>query len=331
MAIPSIYIPGEGQLDYDFIGFYLDGTSYWPNDPNDKINTGRIFYRVSDGSRFTENLLPAAQDKTVQIPGADGTYYFGTYYTSRDISLSLAFDGIDEGVLHGLRQTMNKREIIDFYTYEAPYKVYKVIPKTGSSIKYMCFNQDEDISKPRVYKGEASLSFICYEPFARTPNSQKYLSYYSSKNKFKTYQQWNATANLKNKGDYDTYNINTGIKLYNPGDLDTDFKLFLNKNSGTSFQISIDSLRTLVLDNIVYFNGDTKICINTATKLIEGYNNNGKTGTLYNKFITAGDFFKIKKTTDSDKYLTIKTESNGAWVPVSADSLPTIEYDYLWC
>jgi hypothetical protein len=37
--------------------------------------------RVSKGSRFEENLLPTIQDKTVQVPGNDGTYYFGSYYT----------------------------------------------------------------------------------------------------------------------------------------------------------------------------------------------------------------------------------------------------------
>ena len=52
--------------------------------------------RVSNGSRFEENLLPNMQDKTVQIPGSDGSYYFGSYYTSRQINLSFAFDGMTE-------------------------------------------------------------------------------------------------------------------------------------------------------------------------------------------------------------------------------------------
>ena len=50
--------------------------------------------RVSDGSRFNENLLPTMQDKTVQVPGGDGTYYFGSYYTQRQFSVSFAFDAL---------------------------------------------------------------------------------------------------------------------------------------------------------------------------------------------------------------------------------------------
>ena len=54
----------------DFLGFTYNG-----------IHSSELgIFRVSDGSRYTENLLPTIQDKTVQVPGADGTYYFGSYF-----------------------------------------------------------------------------------------------------------------------------------------------------------------------------------------------------------------------------------------------------------
>jgi len=31
----------------------------------------------------------------------------------------------------------------------------------------------------RVYKGEGSIQFTCYNPFAHTPSSKKYLNQYS--------------------------------------------------------------------------------------------------------------------------------------------------------
>ena len=55
----------------DYIGFYFNGYH--------SSELGIV--RVSDGSRFNENLLPTIQDKTVQIPGGDGMYHFGSYYT----------------------------------------------------------------------------------------------------------------------------------------------------------------------------------------------------------------------------------------------------------
>jgi hypothetical protein len=61
----------------DFKGDYM-GFTY-----NGKHSSELGIVRVSDGSRFNENLLPTMQDKTVQVPGGDGTYYFGSYYTQR--------------------------------------------------------------------------------------------------------------------------------------------------------------------------------------------------------------------------------------------------------
>jgi hypothetical protein len=55
----------------DFVGFTFNG-----------IHSSELgILRTSEGSRFNENLLPTIQDKTVQVPGGDGTYYFGSYYT----------------------------------------------------------------------------------------------------------------------------------------------------------------------------------------------------------------------------------------------------------
>ena len=56
-------------LDRDFIGFSFD----------DVHSSDLGVLRVSDGSRYNEYLLPTSQDVTVQVPGGDGTYYFGSY------------------------------------------------------------------------------------------------------------------------------------------------------------------------------------------------------------------------------------------------------------
>jgi hypothetical protein len=62
-----------GELRKDFVGFTYNGVH--------SSDLGIV--RVSEGSRFNENLLPTIQDKTVQVQGGDGTYYFGSYYTQR--------------------------------------------------------------------------------------------------------------------------------------------------------------------------------------------------------------------------------------------------------
>jgi hypothetical protein len=57
----------------DFTGFSFNG-----------VHSSELgIVRISDGSRYNEDLLPTLQDKTIQVPGGDGTYYFGSYYTQR--------------------------------------------------------------------------------------------------------------------------------------------------------------------------------------------------------------------------------------------------------
>ena len=50
----------------DFTGFSFGG-----------IHSSTLgIIRTSEGSRYNQNLFPNAQDKTVQVPDGEGTYYF---------------------------------------------------------------------------------------------------------------------------------------------------------------------------------------------------------------------------------------------------------------
>ena len=70
----------------DYVGFTFNG-----------IHSSSLgIVRTSEGSRFNENLLPTIQDKTVQIPGGDGMYHFGSYYTQKQFNVSYAFDSLTE-------------------------------------------------------------------------------------------------------------------------------------------------------------------------------------------------------------------------------------------
>ena len=178
----------------DFLGFTFDG-----------VHSSELgVFRISDGSRYTENLLPTMQDKTVQVPGADGTYYFNSYYTQKQINFPIAFDSLTEEGLRRLKQLFSDKKVHSLIFDEHPYKIYKVKATGTPSLKYVCFDKperDEDEgtydpyietkeelygvkgtkkSKSRVYKGEGQLSFTCYNPFARS--RFKYLDEYVTKN-----------------------------------------------------------------------------------------------------------------------------------------------------
>ena len=292
-------------LSGDFIGFTFNGVH--------SSDMGII--RTSNGSRFNENLLPASTDKTVQIPGGDGTYYFGSNYTQRQIPISIATDELTETQFRQLKQWLGDKQIHPLVFDEAPYKTYMVKTSSAPTLKFICFDNitknNGEMTVNRVYKGEGSLQFIAYFPFARC--TKKYLSEYTDSNK----EEWaSASGLLTTQGGYD--GTGAEINLYNPGDVETDFfayyartslkrltKIYINSNI-LNFDFSNN-------DNVI----DTYIRINSKANLIEGCDENFKpTGTLYNKFITSGDFFKIP--TGENQLLSV-----GA-------NCVKIEYDYLY-
>jgi hypothetical protein len=71
MAIESRVIlpPNASSADYDYLGFSYNGIF--------SINEDFAIYRVSDSNRYDINVTPTMQDKTTEIPGGDGMYYFG--------------------------------------------------------------------------------------------------------------------------------------------------------------------------------------------------------------------------------------------------------------
>lgn len=91
------------ELKGDFIGFQFDG-----------IHSSELgIIRVSDGSRYSENLLPTVQDKTTPVPGADGTFYFGSYFTQRQFNFSFAYDNLTEEQIRRIKVLFGDKKIHD--------------------------------------------------------------------------------------------------------------------------------------------------------------------------------------------------------------------------
>jgi phage-related protein len=53
---------------------------------------------VSSSDRYEKNLLPDPTDYTTEIPGSDGTYYFGQTYKDRTFTVNVAFDRVSEPI-----------------------------------------------------------------------------------------------------------------------------------------------------------------------------------------------------------------------------------------
>jgi hypothetical protein len=83
----SIVKVPNNYVDYDFIAFSYKGLHSYED-------FGIV--RVSDGSRYQDNLLPTLKDKTAENPGGDGMYYFGTNYKQKDFTINFAFEKLTD-------------------------------------------------------------------------------------------------------------------------------------------------------------------------------------------------------------------------------------------
>jgi predicted phage tail component-like protein len=122
--------------------------------------------RTSEGDRFNESVAPTMNEKTAEVPGGDGMYYFGTTHKQRNFNISFAFDSLTETKLRELKGWLNGKEMGDLWFSEAPYKVWTAKPSGNATLKYLPFEE----GGKRVYKGEGSIQFIAYWPYAHTPD-----------------------------------------------------------------------------------------------------------------------------------------------------------------
>lgn len=347
----TIYGPVNYNYMGDFIGFTWDGMSM------SRLNV----VRTSAGDRYNENILPTMQDKTTPIPGADGTYYFNSFYTQKPFAINFAFEKLTEKGIRQLKQLFGDKGIHRLSFDEQPYKEYMVKVTGQPQLKYIPFddettdtqtslNEDQlygsnlnTTQTPRVYKGEGTLFLTAFCPYAKSKaktiadlealDEDVYMDY--------SYQWVPASGILNALGEYDTLLANNQIKLYNPGDKEADFILSLKdslnitepivltlykipKTTGTDSTFMSELVFTISEGELA--GEDTSIQINSKVELIEGIDQNGDiTGNIYNNGIGYGWFFKIPQT-DVDNYDYIIQIKNNDLVLTAENT--TIEYSY---
>lgn len=276
----------------DFIGFTFNGVH--------SLELGIV--RVSNGSRYEEDLLPTTENKTVKVPGGDGTYYFGSYYSQKPYNIQIAYDSLTETQFKRLRELFGDKKIHTLIFDERPYKVYKAKVLQSPKMTYICFDEYIDGALQRVYKGEGTIQFTAFSPLATS--RYKYLEDYTSANikEWKTQygnrDEWIESSGIKPQGSYDKF-INTKYELWNPGDTETDFLLYFKFNTTNTipqFEVSMtdNAEAQLNFNTVSKISSDYGIRINSKLNLIEGVNSEGKiTGNIYNRYIKSGNFFKI--------------------------------------
>lgn len=315
--------------DTDFIGFSFKG-----------IHSSKLgIVRVSDGSRYNDNLLPTSQDKTAQVPGGDGTYYWDTFHTQKSFNVNIAFDGLSEENYRKMRQVFNTKILGKLIFDEAPYKYYMAKPTGIPQLKTICFEENG----ARVYKGEGTIQFTAYYPYAKSV--YKWLDEYSIE-EYPNKNEWAGASGMLDNASvaegsnvvYDKVEGATAINLFNPGDMKTDFCLYFDFDDTNQINLTSISIPNfgLFFDSENPFakqEEDDGIRINTKTNLIEGfvYKNIEKeeielTGTLYNHYIKSGDFFKIPIINKDDDGITMQILGTTEKTATASK----IEYEYIY-
>ena len=307
----------------DFLGFKFGG-----------IHSSELgVTRVSGGDRYDEQLHPEMRDRTVEVPGVNGQYYFGSDFGTKSFSINIAYDSLTEYQLRRLKRVFGTTEIRELIFDECPYKRYLVKIENPIELSYVCFEEPKRASTTitgirykngnsysrshtvkrqteeieRVYKGEGTINLICYFPFAK--------SVYKEIPSTEEESDWVLSSGILNSTQHvgiDEFNNNV-ITVYNPGDVETGFRLYLPKavviNNAVTLTYKFDRVHTtatLALKKMTLKSGDEGVLIDTNNGLITGVSspptfnsttreyNYTTSGNLYNQYVNSGQFFHLK-------------------------------------
>lgn len=190
--------------------------------------------RTSDSDRYNNNLSPQLQDKTADIPGANGQFYFGTQHKTQSFTISFAFEKLSITDIRELKKAFSGKDLKELIFSESvaydntgkpdTWKIYMAKVTSQPTIKYLPFDENG----VEVYKGEGSIQFTAYWPYCRD-NIQQTIPFTTAAN----------------------------ITLPNSGDIPANFVFEANANLEVS-QIEVGST-VIQGTNITYWNSKTGI------------------------------------------------------------------------
>lgn len=339
----------------DFTGFYLD----------DIHSSTYGLLRISNGDRYSSNIIPSFSNNEIELVGSDKDLYEGRRYTKTELPpISVAFDSITEDKFRKLSQWLGKKELRALRFDEKPYKTYWVQLSSAPKLDYICFLEKNDNllgGKERIYKGEVELNFVAYDPFGYCydnsyemtkdglvriesgVNWQKLDSYVPFNILDDNVQEWGQVSGLKqNLNEYNRFSSETAAEvtnytclLYNPGDFETDFQLHLSFSSGEEtitfgdLNLTIQLEKTVLKDNKI-----TTELLNAFKFSLKGLTNKDKillntknhSLTIYDKNGNKNLRYDLIKSTD---WIKIPIGESKMRITCGLDTiLPQIKYNY---
>ena len=336
----------EGRDDY--IGFTYNGHH----------SSEYRIVRVNSGSRYETSLVPTPKDTTIDAVGRDGLYYVTSKYQQLTIPVNIAFDDLYDEDIRNLKEWLSSKTEGELWFDEDPYKQYSAKITSNPKLSWIAF---DDPVKGRVYKGEGTIQFICYYPWAtsRFRNlSEVYRDVYGVEDPstlnppvslprgWETASGLEAKRVLETTGTGKTFDyIKQGTSealVYNAGNIAAPCQLPFSlvakgiqkieyfKGTDTS---SSSSLGRLYIDTSQLYNTteeafllDSKLHLLLGIKMPNSPGTYIQTGNVYNYAIVGGDFFDIEPGEGTIK-LNPRDTTYVIFQPAVAGN---IVYDYLY-
>ena len=195
--------------------------------------------RVSNGSRYNEYLLPTLKNTTTDVPGMEGTLYFGTQKTTRSFQVDMAFDSLTEEDIRDIREWLTGAHSLIFD--ERPYIQYMCMLNSAPQLKYLTFEENGE----RIYKGELSVNFVSYLPYGYSIDGKKFIDDFLDEN----FEEWSNASHLAYKNFYEGETLRTydkfegnNVYVYNGGDVEADYVLTCYFSEGASAKVSMNDV-----------------------------------------------------------------------------------------
>lgn len=122
----------------------------------------------TENGQSSKKLIPDIKDIYIEKPLADGQYWYGQVYSKREFTINFTFEEVTEEQLARMKMAWGDKKIHDLIFDEEPYKIYSAKITGSTMLKHLPFDVETDGKTARVYRGEGSLTFTCYFPFARS-------------------------------------------------------------------------------------------------------------------------------------------------------------------
>lgn len=234
--------------DTDFIGFTYNGYH--------SIDDLKI-YRTSNGDRYNLDVVLQSNDTTAEHAGINGTYFLKSNHSERVFVIDFAFDGLYDEDISLLRTAFVTEQPKELIFDEWPYKTYDAKINQPPVLKYICFDTEDG---RRLYRGEGTISFVCFNPYAHTPSGRIFLEAYPNT---PTKQEWAQASGLKT-----IYTFSEGCNDgRNDGELPAPFVLTKlgNVEKDTEFQVGQFSIKVLASTYNLKWDSKTGMVSGTTT------------------------------------------------------------------